>query len=212
MYALISEVRLFTGLTNSDISDHDLQELINLSSTMMVEDLTMAVRDEEPTGSINGVNTSFEIDHYPIADINGDKTINSLDVSMYTWTNSDDPSTKTSIAISTVHPRDGIIVATTAPSTSVKKITVDYSWTYEEAINWELMKLACVYLTGYLFAVKKFTLLPTSMSRGPIRFSYSIRPYKEYLTKYDEIMSLIKSKIHIKKTADEMLLTRSRMP
>ena len=210
-YCLTSDVRLLTGLTDTDISNHDLQELINLSSTMMVEDLTIAVTDEEPTGSINGVNNTFEIDKYPIADTNADKTVSSLDVTVYGWTIRDDPSTKSTIAVSNVYSRDGIIITATAPSTSIKQITVDYSFTIEESLNWELIKVACVYLTAYLFSIKKFTLMPTTMARGPIRFHYNVKPYDEYLKKYDHMLSLIKSKLHIMKKSQEMSLERTRM-
>ena len=208
MYATINEVRELTGITATDMDDCDLEELIELATQMIIRDLTIRVVDEEPSGVIDGENNTFRVYHYPIADINGDKVVNGSDINVYTWTNSSDPSTKSSVAVSTVYPNDGIIVLQSAPSTSVKKITVDYSYQFESTIDWSLIKVACAYLTAFLFAVKKFTTVPESVSRGPIRFRYYTKPYDEYLKRYYEVMELVKSKHHVKKSHSEMSLVR----
>jgi len=206
---MIPEARDLLGLTTDDITDEDLQDLIDKATQIIIEEITIPVRDEEPSGSIDGSNTTFSVNNYPIADSDGDKTVGSGDVTVYTWTDKDDPSTKSSISVSTVYPREGIIVTSTAPSSSIEKITVDYRYTFEEAINWELMKLACAYLTGYLFAIKKFTVLPLAISRGPIRFRHYTEPANKYLEKYYQIMKWIKSKSHIKTSSSGMSLSRT---
>jgi len=210
-YCLIPEARDLLDLSTDDISDEELQDLINKATQIIIEELTIPVRDEEPTGSIDGVNCSFSVSHYPIADTDGDKVVSTSDVTLYTWTDENDPSTKTSVSLSTIHPREGIIVTSSPPSSSIEKITVDYSYTWEEALNWELIKLACIFLVGYLFAIKKFTILPLAITRGPIRFRHYTEPANKYLEKYRQIMSLIKSKEHVKKTANEMTLARTPM-
>jgi len=210
-YALIPEVRDLIGLTTDDIDSSDLGDLIDLSTQMMIEDLTLAVRDEEPSGNINGSNTTFSIDYYPVADTSGNKTVGSEDITVYTWTDEDDPSTKSSVSVSTIYERDGKVILSSAPVSTVSKITIDYSYTFEEALNWELIKVACSYLVGYLFSIRKFTVLPDSYARGPMRFRHFTKPYDQYLSKYYEIMNLIKSTHHIKKAHDEMVLQRKRM-
>lgn len=210
-YVTIPEIRLLTGLTTTDISNDDLSQLLELAVEFIIKDLTIGVRDEEPTGTIDGSNNTFEVANYPIADVDGDKVAGSLDVTVYQWTIDDDPSTKSSIAVSTVYPRDGKIVVTTAPTTSVKKLSIDYSYTLEKDINWDLVKMAVSYLTGYIFAIKKFTVIPSSLSRGPVRFRYFTKPYDEYLNKYLEVMNQIKAKRHIKKNTTDMQLDRKRL-
>jgi len=210
-YVLSSEVRLLVGLTQSDISNDDLDDLIELATQFCIRDLTISVRDECPTGSINGVNKTFEVAHYPIADISGNKTVGAEDITVYTWGDKENPATKSSISVSTVYDRDGIIVVTTAPSGTFEALSIDYSYTLEENIDWELVKMAVAYLTGYIFAIKKFTVVPDSLSRGPIRFRYYTKPYNEYLSKYYELMNQVKSKRHIKKSTVDMTLDRKRL-
>jgi len=210
-YATINEVRNLTGLTDTDIDDTDLSDLIDLATKMIVEDMTISVIDEEPSGKINGSNTTFTVYHYPIADIDGDGQVTGSDITVYTWTDDDDPSTKSTVSINTVYPRNGIIILQNPPSTSIEKITIDYAYTWEENIDWDLVKIACSWLTAYLFCVKKFTTVPESVVRGPVRFRYYTKPYNEYLKNYYHVMSLIKSKNHVKKTHSEMTLRRTKL-
>ena len=210
-YVLSNEVRLYTGLTQDDISNDDLDDLIDVATEFVVKDLTLAIKDEEATGDIDGSNTTFSVCHYPIADTSGNKTVGSEDITVYSWTDEDDPSTKSSISVSTVYSRDGKIVVTSAPSASIEKVTVDYNYTMEEDINWELVKLATSYVTAYIFAIKKFTILPESVSRGPIRWRFFSKPYDQYLNKYYEIMDRVRKKKIYKKTNSDITLDRERM-
>lgn len=210
-YCLIPEARELLDLSTDDISDEDLQSLIDKATQIIIEELTIPVRDEELSGTIDGTNSSFSVNNYPIADIDGDKVVTPSDVTVYSWTNKDDPATKSTISLSTIYPREGIIVASSPPSISIEKLTIDYSYTWEEALNWEMIKLACIFLVGYLFAIKKFTILPLAISRGPIRFRHYTEPANKYLEKYRQIMELIKSKEHIKKTSSEMVIARKAM-
>ena len=208
-YASVIEVRNLTGLTTNDIENTELEDLIDLATKMIIEELTIAVINEELSGNINGTNTTFSVAHYPIADTNGDMQVTGSDVTVYAWTDEDDPSTKSSVSVDQVFPLDGIVVLENPPSTNIKKLTIDYAYTLEESINWDLVKLACSWLTAYLFCIKKFTTVPESVVRGPIRFRYYTKPYNEYLNNYYRIMSLIKSKNHIKKEHSSMTLVRS---
>jgi hypothetical protein len=210
-YCSIPEARLLLGYTATDIGNTDLQELINYASTIIVEDLTISVIDEEPIGKIDGSNSTFTVMYYPLADVNADKVINSLDVTVYAWSIRDNPSTKTVVEVDTVYNREGYIVLKNPPSSSIQQITVDYAYTWEEALNWELLKLATAYMVGYIFAIRKFTVIPDVVSRGPLRFAHRVKPYDEYYKKYQEIMGYIMSKRHIRKTSDFQGLARIKM-
>jgi len=210
-YCTVSDVRDLTDITSSDISDTELSSLIDLATQMIIKDITIPVVGEKLSGSINGTNTTFSTSYYPIADINGDKTVDGSDVTVYLWTDSSDPSTKSTISVETIYPNEGKIVLSSAPSSSVEKITCDYSYTWHDSINWELVKVACVYLTAFLFYVKKYTAIPLSVARGPIRFRWDVKPYVSYLNQYYHVMSLVKSKKYSKKTASNITLLRGRM-
>jgi hypothetical protein len=210
-YCSIPECRMLTGLTTTDIGNDDLQALLNYSSTIIVNELLIRVSNEELQGKIDGSNTLFKLAKFPIADISGNASVGSEDVAVYSWTDSVNPSSKSTISVSTVYAKDGYITLSTAPNSTVKKLTVDYAYTYEEALSWDLIKVACAYMSAYMFAIKKFTVIPDTVSRGPLRFSYKTKPYNEYLKKYDEIMGMIRTKIHSVKRSQDMQLERKRM-
>jgi len=210
-YVTLPECRLFTGLTLTDISNEDLQTFINMAGTIIAGDLTIDVKDEEAVGDINGTNSTFKVSNYPIADTNTDSVVNSSDLTVYSWSDASNPATKSTVAVTTVYPREGYIVLTTAPVASIAKVTVDYAFTYEDALSWDMIKLACSYMTAYLYCIKKFTVLPTTVSRGPLRFQYAAKPYDEYYKKYQDIMASVKTQMHVKKTSVDMVLKRTRM-
>ena len=210
-YCTVPDVRALTDITASDIDDSDLSDLIDLSTQMIIEDLTISIHDEQLSGNIDGSNTTFATAYYPIADIDGDKAVTGSDVTVYQWPDSSDPSTRSTVPVSTIYADLGEIVLSSAPASTIDKITCSYSYTWEEDINWELVKVACVYLTAFLFYVKKYTAIPISIARGPIRMRFDVKPYREYLDQYYHIMSLVKQKSAVRKTAEEMTLERSMM-
>ena len=158
-YCTIPDVRALTDITSSDIDDSDLSDLIDLATHMIIEDLTISVHDEQLSGNIDGSNTTFTTAYYPIADTDGDKTVTGSDVTVYQWPDSSDPSTKSTVSVSTIYADLGKIVLSSAPASTIDKITCSYSYTWEEDINWELVKVACAYLTAFLFYVKKLSLI-----------------------------------------------------
>jgi len=203
-YCSVSDVRLLTDITTDDIGDTDLLSLINLATQMIIEDLTISREDELLDGNIDGSNTTFSTNYYPIADIDGDKSVGPGDITVYTWTDSEDPATKSTVPISTIYPREGIIVLQSAPSKDIDQVTADYSYLFEADLNWEMLKLACAYLTAFLFYVKMYTAVPIQVARGPIRFRFPVKPYSEYLDKYYQVLRLVKKKEHIKGKAGVM--------
>jgi len=210
IYCSTLDIRKLLGFTVDEVDDSKLEYYATLATNMIIEDLTIPIIDEELDGSINGINTTFSTEHYPIADVTGDKKVLSDDITVYTWTDKDDPSTKTSVSISTIHPREGKIVLSSAPTTSIEKVTCDYHYTLQEEINWKLVKLACVYLTGFLYAIREYGFIPESYNIGALRFKH-VQQWKNYLNTYYHIMGLIKKKIVSKKDTEEMTVVREVM-
>lgn len=190
MYVTVTDVRTIIGLTVRDITDEDLEELIALAERMVNKDITIFVYGEVPTFYTDS--STIRVKFYPIGDRDIDGSVSTNDVSIYGWTDADDISTRTTVSVSAVYPSDGVIVAST--NLDYEKVTVDYCYFPNDGIDWELVKLATIYLVGYLYAIRKFTTLPDSVSRGPIRYRYYARPYDEYYRKYYEILDRILSK------------------
>jgi hypothetical protein len=210
-YCSTVDVRDLTDITTDDISDSKLAELIDKATKIIIEDLTIPIIDEELDGNIDGSNTTFSVDRYPIADVTGDSVVTGADVTVYIWGDRTDPSTRETVPVSTIYPRTGKIVLSSAPAATIEQVTCDYHYTYEEYLDWDLINPACVYLTAYLFYIKKYTVVPTSLARGPMRFRWEAKPYIEFLDRYYELLERIRKKVYVKKETDTMSLERSRM-
>jgi len=167
MYATAQDVRDILGIDVEDAEDHVLEEFIERAQRQVIKYIQVEVLDEEASGNINGTNNTFTVKNKFFADTNFDMKITTDDFKVYGWTDSDDPSTKVELSVSTFYPTYGMIVLSTAPSTDYKKITVDYSY-YTKAIDWELLKQATTYLAATLFVAREYFLVPVSYTLGGI--------------------------------------------
>lgn len=75
--------------------------------------------DETPTGATNGSNVYFYVQHKPLADNDGDDTLEVTDVTLYV--------DGTAVTVSAVDATTGKITAAVAPASNTE-VTVDYSW------------------------------------------------------------------------------------
>mgnify|MGYP000194446481 CR=1 FL=1 len=205
-YCTVDDITKLTKISG-DVDYDTLQYYIDKATEVIIADLTIKEVDEVPSGSLTG--TTFSVDYYPIADTNGDKTVDASDVTVYGWVDKTDPSTKEELTVSTVLSRDGKIVLASAPS-SYEKVTVDYSWTPHKDINWDLVSMACAYYATYLFVIREYGLIPEKYAHGAIRFTHA-RPWTHYLEEYYNIMNKIRTKAVRKKTMSEMKLLRGAM-
>jgi hypothetical protein len=84
---IAEEVRKLSGYTETKtISDNDLEDIVDLATRFVLEDLYQEryrekVIDNDGTlADINGTNKTFYVKHHPIADIDGDGTVDSNDI------------------------------------------------------------------------------------------------------------------------------------
>jgi len=130
--------------------------------------------------------------NYPIADVNGDGTVNTSDVQVYKWTNRHDEETKTGVTVSQVDWLTGRIVLAEDPGT-IDVITADYAY-YPNEIDWELIKDAEAYLAGYLFAIKKWIHIPEWLKIGTTTTRQAVKPYVHLYREYKQCMNLLKTR------------------
>jgi len=176
------DVRKKIGLSVDEAPDETLYSHIDEAQKDLLRDVANLIEDEVLSGSIDGSNNTFSTAEVYIADRNFDNTVTASDVYVYAWTNSEDPYTKSSVAVSTVYSNNGKVVLTTAPSTSVTQITADY-YHYTSPIDKGLMQEACAYLAAYYFAQREILLMPQQWMHGAYRFMKSSE-YKSLLTEY----------------------------
>lgn len=198
-YCSTTDVRLMIGIstlsTDPDwISNETLQNYIDKSGPLLLRDISVLKVDEVLSGNIDGSNTTFETSCYPIADQDYDSTINANDVTLYSWTDSDDPSTKSELTISTVYANDGKIVVNAAISSDVDQVTASYRFYRQDSMDFSALVTAQSYLAGWLFVSSEYDLLPEKEQVGVHRWQYTKMPSDRILEHYYMVMNLIKSK------------------
>jgi hypothetical protein len=81
--------------------------------------LVHSVRDEVPSGLVNGSNKVFTVAHKPLADRNYDDTIDGYDVTFYV--------NGSTVAVAGIDETDGEITLLSAPANGAE-VTVDYNY------------------------------------------------------------------------------------
>lgn len=199
-YSVAADVRdKILNVTTEDAPDKLLNTYIEQADEAILRDLTTRVRNETLSGSMDGINCTFTIDNFPIADINFDKAVTTADVSVYGWTISGNEASKTALTVSSLIPESGIIYLATAPDSNTHKgLTIDYSY-YQNEIDWTLIEMASQIYAGYLYAAREVSLLPARYQMGSLRIEYEPTrgvklPHDRLLERYKEIIGKIRSK------------------
>lgn len=168
MYTTPQEIRDLLGVSIEDAPDDILEEFIDKAQHVVIKYWQVEVKDEVMSGSINGSNNTFSVSNKFIADTNFDKKITTDDFKIYLWTDASDPGSRTEATLSTFYPEHGKFVLSSAPSTNIKKITIDYSY-YTKAIDWDLVNLATAYYASMLWIAREQYLVPEEFTIGGLR-------------------------------------------
>ena len=126
-----AQARRYMNVTSTTIiSDADVNDNLLSADREIRRKVLVHHYDEILQGNINGTNREFKVKHPPIADGDMDGDVDSSDVTAYTINN--DAITgfreSTSIAVTSLVARDGIITLTTAPAAdgTADNVTLDY--------------------------------------------------------------------------------------
>ena len=118
-YATDAQIRKISNFTTNEISD--LTEQIAAADKWVLERITSKHRLEGVNGKIDGSNTEFRVQEYPIADDNLDSAVDANDVEIYYAAYSDVNKFLqfgSAQTVTSVVEDDGIINVTTAPTTT----------------------------------------------------------------------------------------------
>lgn len=177
------DVRKKLALTEDEAPDETIYSYIDDAQKDVVKDISIRVTDESLEGNINGSNTTFTTTAGTfIADRNFDNTVTTTDISIYTWIDSDDPSTKVAATVSTIYANYGKVVLSVAPAATVEKVTADYRY-YSAPVDTEVVTEACAYLAAYYYANSEISLMPKQWMHGAYRFMKT-NEYKDLLVEY----------------------------
>lgn len=194
MYTTPAGVRLRLGLSEIDASDIHLNKFIIDAQELLLDDLAGYRIDEVLGGTVDGTNKYFYTEKRFIADQNFDKIIDGNDLTVYLWTDSGDPTTKSITPVSSVDGDIGQITLTTAPPSTTTQITCDYRF-YNSRISWVSVNMATSYLAGYLWVLRDRLLLPDSVRMGSVMWRISWPQWRELYTEYLRIVARLKGKM-----------------
>jgi len=209
MYGTAQDVRDLLGITIDDADDSILEEFLDKAQRVILHYIQVEVHDEEMTGNINGTNNTFVAKHPWPADTNFDKVIDTSDFKIYGWTKASDPSTKVELSVSTFYPQFAKFVLTEAPSTTYKKITIDYSY-YTKAIDWDLVSLATCYYAGMLWVARELYLVPEDLTIGNVRVR-NRQPWERLREEFLRIVFHL-TKLPMDKVSYEKIMRSPRRP
>lgn len=199
-YSKSSDVRdKILNVTTDDAPDSLLNTYITQADEAIMRDLTIRVRNEGLSGSIDAVNCTFTTDNFPIADINFDKIVDTSDVTVYGWTVAGNEASKVALTVSSLNSESGLVYLATAPDADTYgNLTIDYSY-YTNQTDWTLIEMASQIYAGYLFAAREISLQPARIQMGSLRIEYEPTrgvklPHDRLLERYKEILGKIRSK------------------
>ena len=160
-YCSTADVRIISNLTTVDISDANLNSLIDYSTYQINADIgvSMFVKLGDSnyfSGNYDGTNTIFALKSSPIGDLNNDGIVDTSDIEVWSKASTANVWTKMTVGTATIASIDdaefGKFTFTTAPS-----LTNDYVLKYVWfPLNYDhpLIKKAHAELTAYLAFLK----------------------------------------------------------
>lgn len=194
-YTTSAKVRNLTGLTSDEISADDLNVLRNYAENRVLREITVRTVDEEVSvdpDHDNVINTS----NTPLADTDKDEKVNSNDITIYSWSDEDDESTKSEVTVTSVNAESGHITLNSNVD-GASKVTADYSFYLGRTPDWNLIEQAVIYLTASIALKRVKGKLPPDYKIGKMHIKEEI-PGSVYEREYDKIIRMIKNKMYSK--------------
>jgi len=204
-YATASDVRAICDLTTDDISDDDLNTIIEKATAIANADILVYVHEEtveyidsERENDIDGENTTFYTKHKPLGDRNDDGTVDTSDIEVYYF---DSEGNRTTATVISVDAALGKFVVQTAPESNY---TVKVSYCYAPVdVNvgtpHALFKLAVTYLAAALAYSK---IKPDQITRWTVDRITMVKqetPFRHYYNLYKEQIRRLLARVPYKK-------------
>jgi len=130
-YCTVGDVRMVTNLTTSDLNDTKIANLIQFAGEQLNQDINVYLEEERidyisdtKKNEINGSDTTFYTQKYPIGDSDNNMDVTIADINVYSY---DSDGTRTELTVNTITPNEGKFVLESAP-TGLTKMTVTYRY------------------------------------------------------------------------------------
>jgi hypothetical protein len=201
-YATVEDVRNMTNLTTSDLTDTQLCVLIGYCGAQLNADINVYVEEEEiweidntKTNKIDGTNATFYTVNYPIGDINDDMAVDTSDITVYQYLSD---GTKSTLTVSSITPNTGKFVLSTAPASSICKLTITYKYAPISVSDPnQKIKMACALLTA-AWAYTKINVGKSPHWRmGSTQIWRDMTSFDTYYKKYLQILTQINDRSNL---------------
>jgi len=198
VWASTNEVKLLTGLTESDIDADDLKSLIGIAQKEVLMQINNKVVresvqyiDSTRQNEIDGSNKTYYIKNWKgnfLSDYNYDFSVDTSDITMYSV---DGSGTETEVAITSVTYDEGKIVVTTAQENVELYIT--YVYTYFNPVTPDpLLKLATEYLAGAYTYMRINSSQKKQVKFGNVTITNGIGKDSAYSFLFNKYMDIIR--------------------
>ncbi len=184
-YCSVSDIRVITNLTTTDISDEHITALIEYATSQLNHMINSRIIEERVEcidstreNKIDGLNTEFYVQNsfkWYLGDLNDDGQVDSDDVEVFKYASD---GTKTRLTVSAVDASLGKITLDSAPEQG-STLTITYSYApLDESTPHPLIKQACMLLASALCytkieagKLKQFKLGKLTVARQPEAFN-----------------------------------------
>lgn len=131
-YCSVSDVRLISNLSTTDISNADVISMISIATAELnrqinttTEKMKVHYLDSTRRNTIDGANVTFNTDFYPLADYDNDGDVDISDIIVYDY---DPTGVETQSTVSAVTESSGQFVLSSAPASGhTVKVTYSYA-------------------------------------------------------------------------------------
>ena len=188
-YCTSDDVWNLTGYNSEQVDTVKLSYYIYRATIAVIRDIT--IRRENALLLAGPNNSEWYTQNYPLADINGDKLVNTSDVQVYMWADIGDENTKSGVTVSYVNYRTGRILLASDPGSNI--VTIDYSF-YPSKIDWDIIRDATAYLAGFKYAVKEWALVPEWMKLGGLSIKQNTKQYVNLYKEYKRCINQVITK------------------
>ncbi len=191
-------IRSVVDILSTEISDAGLEVHSARAKEMVLKDISSYRIHEEMTDlngftpNKDGSNKKFYVQNVPVADTDFDLMVDGDDLTVYEWSDQDDETTATSVDVTSVNVDTGLIQLTTAPASSVEKVTCSYRFHFNQ-INSTILQIATAMLAGLLWIQKDRILMPDRVSVGAYKWQYTSPAYKKLYEQYLRTINFIKT-------------------
>jgi len=184
MYTNPQKVRDLLGVSIDDAPDALLTTYIGYGDQIIIKSITETIVDEDLDQDGASLNYFRTVNPY-IADLNKDKIVNTLDVTVYYW---DDNNNTIPLTITSIDGLTGQVVLSEVPGD-----TIDPRMNYNRYIckpDWTLIELASTYYAAFMWVGRELYLVPERYFLGDLRV-YGSKPWEHFKKQFDRLIQII---------------------